>query len=222
MSEYSPHNYETSDDIKAIVRLRNDFYFKGGSYFDMLLALQEYAEQYLGIKERESQRYLMALEDRGFLPSEELYDIDPEAALEKHRLAVYTCYMPLYQLTHTSEEFEAWIRYALQIVVPENGRHKEGVCNSYKPDDGWGNEGCCLSEQCPIRHIEREIVFGLCQSNMDTTDYVLNSAKACQDTQLLINATQEHGIITASQKAAAERAYQRRYSKEFPDPDVSQ
>lgn len=221
MSEHSPREYEPSHDVRAVIKLRNDFNTKGNSYFDMLNLLQEYAEQHLQIKERESLRYLMALEDRGFLPSEQLYHMDPDAAIEKHRLAVYTCIMPLYQLTHTSEEFESWIRYALQIVVPDDGRHQEEICVSHPPRDRIFDESCYLSDQCPIKHVEYSVVFGLCQSNMDTTDYIIDSAKACRDTQLLISAVEEHGIISAHEKAAAERAYLRRYDKEFPKPDLS-
>ena len=218
MSEYLSDEHEQP----AVCRLRSEFHLKGGSYTDMFFILQDYIEKDLSLSSGISERELLRLESIGVLPSSELYDSDPVAALEKHRLAMYTTWMPRYQLNHTSEEFEEWLPYALQIVLPVDGRHEDEICSAYPYREAIHDESCYISLQCPIRHIGNDVVYGLCHSSMDTVEYLLDPEKACRNTQLLISGVAQHGIISATAKAAAEAAYLRRYNQEFPKPDLSQ
>lgn len=215
-------NIEPEGSLSAIIMLRNNFATKGEKYVDMLMTMQEYLEQSIGVDERDSMTLLMEWEVQGVLPTEELYDIDPEAAVEKSRLAVYTSFMPMYQLTHTSDEFEEWLPYGLEIVVPTNGRHTTELCINKNSSSKCRDETCYMSLQCPMKYVEQDVLHNLTQCEMDTIDYLIDHEKACRNAQLLISAVAKRGIITNVQQAAIEHVYMKRYMAEFPKADPSQ
>lgn len=222
MSEFPDDSFEHPQERSAICLLRNEMRLKGETYTDMLFIMQNYIETDLDMPADLSLRELLRLEKSGVLPDETLYEIDPVSALEKHRMAVYTTWMPIYQLTHTSEEFERWLPYALEIVLPDDSRHDDDICADYSFRENPYDESCYMALQCPVRHIGNQVVYELSNFNKDTPDYYHDREKACRNTQLLISGVARYGIISDVQKATVEAAYLRRYSQEFPKPDLSQ
>lgn len=216
MSEHVPYHHELSGSERGIQSLRSDFERYGTSYFVMFATLRQYADAHLDMPLAGSVDFFLDLEDTGRLPTKKLYDTNPSAALEMHRLAVYTTWMPLFQLSHSSDEFQTWLPHALHIIAPEEGRHTVRSCTDYWGYEMPGNEACDISVRCPVRHVVQDVTRLSLDAPLDTLDYVLDADKAYANTKTLLTGVYEHKMIPTYKKSALLAVYQRRHDEVFP------
>lgn len=224
MSEMFDPQYEyESRGISPIARMRANILYKANSYIDMYFALQEYLEQDLGFEGKESMRHILTCEDKGILPPEHLYDEDPQLAEDWLRLSFYKTWMPLYQLTHTSDEFKEWAGHLVQIIAPpEKSVHTSDTCFSDPMYDRKAlDEACGVSKICPIKVVTNDLLLNLPQTDMNGVDYVFDSEKAYRNTRILLSGVQKIGILTDVQKNALEEQYVTTYRERFPRPEAS-
>jgi hypothetical protein len=222
MSEYAPFSHELSGSERGIQGLRGDFERYGDSYFVMFMTLRQYADAHLGIDLTDSIDLIFGLEEAGRLPTKRSYEADPVAALEMHRLAVYTVWMPLFQLSHSSDEFKTWLPHALHIIAPDTGRHTVGRCTIDGGYETPTSETCAMSDCCPVRHVICDITHLAVDAPMDTLDYVLDPDKTHSNTETLVTGVYEHKMIPAYKKSALLAVYQWRYERTFPDPGATE
>lgn len=221
MSEYAPFSHELSGSERGIQGLRGDFDRYGDSYFVMFMTLRQYADIHLGLDLTGSIDLMLGLEEAGRLPTKRNYEADPVAALEMHRLAIYTTWMPLFQLSHSSDEFKTWLPHALHIVVPDTGRHTMAHCIIDGGYETPTSETCTVSARCPVRHVIRDVTQLSIEAPMDTLDYLLDPDKTHTNTETLVAGLHEHKMIPAHKKSSLLAVYQRRYERTFPAPGTT-
>lgn len=224
MSEmFDPYYEKEPIERSPIARVRADILYKADSYVDMYFMLQEYLEKDLGFEGSSAVQHLLHCEDRGILPRENVYNENPQLAEDWLRLSFYTTWMPLYQLTHTSDEFREWVGSMVQIIAPpEKSTHSEEHCF---PGDILDrkllDQACAVSDKCPSKVVANDLLFNLPQTDMNGIDYFMDSEKAYRNTRYLLSATAKAGILSNVQKNALEMQYQTAYETRFPRPETS-
>lgn len=220
MSEYASSHHELSGSERGIQKLREDFDRPDTTYFGMFMALREYADDYLDFRGVESANFLIGLEKSGRLPTLRHYQTDPIAAHEMSRLAIYTTWMPLFQLSHSTEEYAHWLPHALQIIAPNSGRHKMEVCVPQWTGSIQEGEACHASGHCPLRHILYDVYRLATDASLDTLDYTIDAQKAYYDTQVLIDGIHKHGLVGPGERNALQIAYRSHFEDVFPPPEA--
>ena len=222
MSEFVSSHHESPDSERGIQGLRSDFDRYGHNYFSMFVTLRQYIDDHLDFGHSNTLDFLLSLEESGRLPTKSYYDTEPVAALEMHRLAVYTTWMPLFQLSHSSEEFKVWLPHALEVVVPNPGYHTPGDCFGSQGYETPFDDTCRSSLCCPVRHIVRDVVQLSLNAPMNTLDYVLDPLKAHDNTTALIAGVYDYALLPGDKKSVLLAAYQRRYDSTFGPPEATE
>lgn len=219
MSEQAPYHHELSDSERGIKKLGMEFEQGGEYYFRMFVALRQYINDDLDFTTDESAEFLLSLEKMGRLPTIGYYQDDPKGSLEMHRLAMFTTWMPLYRLSHTSHEFETWLPHALDIILPATSRHSLNACIDPERVDEVAHEQCRESACCPVRVVVRHVVDSAVRLPMDTLSYELDPIKTYRTTQMLINGVYEHQMLRDHERHMLSALYQHRFSETFGSPE---
>lgn len=187
----------------AVHRLKSDLASVGHSYVDTFFAVQKFVESDYLIDERWSSIYLARLEEQRVLPGKDMYHSNPERALEMHRLAMYSLWIPLYREMHSSREFSDWLPSALDIVLPQKGAHSSESCHAQgavAEEVAIGDVSCSVADRCPRKYIMNDLLLSTPYLPLDPlelggTDLI----KAQADARILLSRARDKKIITQSQ-----------------------
>ena len=215
MSEQPHERGEVQRVNGAVHRLRSDFVTIGHSYVDTFFAVQKFVESDYAIDERWSAVYITQLEEQRVLPRKDMYHLEPERALDMHRLAMYSLWIPLYREMHSSREFNDWLPSALDIALPQDGTHASENCDTQgavAEEVSIGDISCSVADRCPRKYIMNDLLINTPYLPLDPleqggTDLI----KARTDARILLQRAHDKKIITQSQLLQALTDYRQAY-----------
>lgn len=213
MYEYVPEDRNPREITSAVRRFHADLSAVGHYYLGAHGALQELLAADFQMADQYSGRYITDLEHRRILPGPELYEASSEAALAMHRQAVYAYWMPLYRVSHESDDFRVWVAIALQVAVPPAGGHDK-YCRELPVDatETLGRFACKTALLCPVRRIVDEVMHSPPFLPLNSSEYVFFDAeKAKADARSLIQAVADRGFINPSEMRSAAQASRAAY-----------
>lgn len=207
--EYAPESDYQRTALGPIKRFRADLGRVGLHYLDTRMSLQKYLADEFEMLENQSDIYICRLEQEGVLPRPRLYDGNSVAALEQHRQAMYSHWMPLYRDVYDDADlFRLWVPQALRVAVPPEGPHG-AECRQVESGvrGEIGSLACRISLSCPVNVIAETILLSPPFLPVRLEDYEFFDAKRAQDDAMsLIEAAAARQIITPQEmrRAASE------------------
>jgi hypothetical protein len=217
-SGYSPEKERTT---RAVRRLRSALNVPDRDYIDSRLAVQEFIEAEFAVDAAYSDSYIARLENERILPADGAFDTDADRALEWYRQGVYSYWIPLYRETHTSDEFQAWLPDALEVVFPANGRHSRTICDLGVRDPEelplYGL-ACPTSSCCPVKVATNDVLLNTPFMPYDDDGMMLYERQAsdpirlCADAYTLVEALHGKRVISGGQMLVAKKRYSQAYA----------
>jgi hypothetical protein len=133
---------------------------------------------------------------------------------------VYSYWVPLYRETHTSDEFQAWLPDALEVVFPANGRHSRTICDLGVRDPEelplYGL-ACPTSSCCPVKVATNDVLLntpfmpyddGMMLYERQASDPI----RLCADAHTLVEALHGKRVISGGQMLVAKKRYSQAYA----------
>lgn len=213
MYEYAPEERSPDEITSAVKRFRADLLAVGHDYLAAHGALQEWLAADFQMADEYSGRYIADLESKRILPGPELYSTASDMALMMHRQAMYSYWMPLYRVSHESDEFRLWVPAALRAAVPPAGGHDK-YCRKSPADitEALGRLACKTALVCPVRFIADEVMLSPPFLPLNSDEYMFFDAdKAKVDAHSLIQAVADREFINLSEMRTAAQASRAAY-----------
>jgi hypothetical protein len=219
--ERSGYSSERERTTRAVRRLRGALSLPDRDYIDSRLAVQEFIEAEFAVDAAYSDSYIARLENERVLPVDSTFDSDADRALEWHRQGMYSYWIPLYRETHTSDEFQAWLPDALEIVFPANGHHSRMVCDPGVRDPEelplYGLS-CPTSSCCPVKVATNDVLLNTPFLPYDGEGMALygqsvcDPIRLCADAYTLVETLHSKKVISGGQMLVAKKRYSQTYA----------
>lgn len=185
-----------------------------GDECTLVLAFQNYIKTEFDITEQEADTLCRLLQDEGSLPVSNDFELDesPVDLKEEYRLGVFTGIAPLYRSMRTSEEYEAWLPAALDVVVPPDSRHAIDVCGA---QDSQPTPISCALGACPIKVVAEEARMAAELPDFDSFGYQVDSEKMCRDNLIVLSQIEQRQFVTSDEAAKLKTQYTSQYDRVF-------
>lgn len=153
---------------------------------ELVDTMADYFYKTLGLQPEVAYQLVMRLKEDEVIPSLELCQASPLAAIEKIRLATFTGIAPIMMHMQSNEQFEKWLPDALRVVLPPSEGHGEACVNDDKN---------CQSSHCPARAMLEAALVVTYAPDYAEYSYKIDEERAFSNLRLLLVSLHDNKLI---------------------------